>query len=166
LGKLKEYDVDLASLTEGHHEEDYHIGKEFFELMDNTEIQGADVDVHMDIEKRHGSYECRFHCEGTMEVPCDRCLDPVSHEVDTDYDVVVRYGEEYDDSGDNLLILPYSANRLNVAGIIYDTLLLTIPLRCVHAEGECNPEMAEALREHNSSADYDEEEEEPETDME
>ncbi len=101
-----------------------------------------------------------------MEVPCDRCLDPVSHEVDTDYDVVVRYGEEYDDSGDNLLILPYSANRLNVAGIIYDTLLLTIPLRCVHAEGECNPEMAEALREHNSSADYDEEEEEPETDME
>ncbi len=152
---MKEYDVDLVSLTEGHHEENFHIDKKFFESMENEDILGADVDVELDIDKRHDSYNCRFHFEGTLEVPCDRCLEPVSQEVDTDYDVVVRYGEDYDDSGDNVLVLPYSATRLNVAGIIYDTLLLTIPLRCVHPEGECNATMAEVLREHNSGHDED-----------
>lgn len=133
--------------------DDYHIGKDFFELMENEEILGADVDVRMDIDKRHDCYECRFNFVGTLDVPCDRCLDPVSLRVDTDYDVVVRYGEEFDDSGDNVLILPYSASRLNVAGMIYDTLLLAIPLRCVHPEGECNATMAEVFREHKSGTD-------------
>jgi len=166
LEKLKEYDVNLVSLTEGHHVEEFHIDKKFFESMENGDILRANVDVRMDVEKRHGNYECRFHFEGTLEVPCDRCLDPVIHTVDTDYDVVVRYGEEYDDSGDNVLTLPYSATRLNVAGMIYDTLLLAIPLRCVHPEGECNAAMAEVLREHRSGPDEENESLEPEADIE
>lgn len=155
MEKLKEFEVDLASMTDGHYEYDFKIDKSFFEAMDNEEILGADVDALLDIDKRHGSYELRLHCDGELEVPCDRCLDPVKHPVDADYDVTVRYGEDYDDSRDGVLILPESENRLNVSGMIYDTLLLTIPLRCVHAPGECNADMARALREHQSGEEDD-----------
>lgn len=137
--------MDLAGLTDGIHERDFRIGKEFFEQMENSDILDADVDVHVDIEKRHGGYSLTFETAGTLSVPCDRCLDAMQIPAEADYDLTVRYGEEYDDSTDNLLILPYSQTRLDLAPIIYDTLMLTIPLRCVHPEGECNAEMTDAL---------------------
>ncbi len=166
LGNLKEFDVDLASMEDGHYEKDFRIGRLFFEEMENDSVLGADVDVMLDIDKRHGSYLLQFHCEGTMQVPCDRCLDPVDHQVDTDYDVTVRYGEEYDDSKDNLLIIPYNETVLNVASLIYDTLLLTIPLRCVHPEGACNSEMSETLRQHQAPGEEDEADGESDSDIE
>lgn len=119
--------MDLAGLTDGIHERDFRIGKEFFEQMENSDILDADVDVHVDIEKRHGGYSLTFETAGTLSVPCDRCLDAMQIPAEADYDLTVRYGEEYDDSTDNLLILPYSQTRLDLAPIIYDTLMLTIP---------------------------------------
>lgn len=166
MEKLKEFEVELASMQAEHCEKDYRIDKSFFESMENDSILGADVDVLVDIDKRHGSYEVEIHCEGTMQVPCDRCLEAVDHEVDADYHVTVRYGEEYDDSRDNLLVLPYSETRLDLAGLIYDTLLLTIPLRCVHREGECDTAMSETLRLHKAPGDDEETGGEPATDTE
>ena len=41
----------------------------------------------------------------------------------------MKYGDHYDDGADNLLVIPYTNSYLNVAYILYDTILLTIPLR-------------------------------------
>lgn len=142
--------MDLVTLKAGQvYEYDYHIGKEFFELKENDEILGCDVDVHLSVEKRHETYILEFDLAGDLEVPCDRCLDPVTLPVDEVYDIAVRHGEEYDDSSDDVLVIPEGWTRLDVSGLIYDTLMLTIPLRCVHAEGECNRDMQAALHEHN-----------------
>ena len=86
-----------------------------------------------------------------MQIPCDRCLDPIDHEVDTEYHVIVKYGEDYDDA-DGLLILPY--------------ILLTIPLRHVHPMGKCNRAMAAALHKHRSNVDEETEEQLDEVDAE
>ncbi len=145
--------MELASLADGHHEQDFKIDTEFFKNMENTEILSANVDVHLDIEKRNDIYDCRFTCKGKLEVPCDRCLDPLELDVDTTYHVAVKYGESYDDGADNLLVIPYSNSYLNVAYILNDTILLTIPLRHVHAQGQCNRAMADALRKHRQRND-------------
>ena len=50
-------------------------------------------------------------------------------------------------------MIPYSNSYLNVAYILYDTILLTIPLRHVHPLGKCNRAMADALRKHRRSSD-------------
>ena len=140
------FDIDLVSLKEGKtYEYDFKVGKEFFEQKENSDILGADVDVHLDLEKRHDAYMLEFDLVGNLIVPCDRCLDPVTVPVDTTYDLMVRHGEDYDDSRDDLLVIPQSQTSLDVSGLVYDTLLLEIPLRCVHEEGACNPEMINRL---------------------
>lgn len=142
------YELDLLSLKEGKsYEFDYHIGPDFFASRDNNEILGADVDVNLAVEKRHDSYMLEFDFVGTLEVPCDRCLDPVAVPVDTTYDLIVRHGEEFDDSDDNLLVIPENQTTLDLSGMIYDTLMLEIPLRHVHPDGECNAEMQRKLDE-------------------
>ena len=152
MGKFTAYKVDLAGKADGHYEQDFEIGKEFFENMENNDILASDIRVHMDMDKRNDAYYCVFHCKGLLQIPCDRCLDPMDHDVDTEYKETVKYGDNYNDGADNLLVIPYSNKYLNVAYMLYDTILLTIPIRHVHPQGKCNRAMLEALRKHRGSA--------------
>lgn len=163
VGKFTAYKVPLASLSDGHHEQDFTIDTEFFKNMENPDVMSADIKVHMDLEKKHDTYDCTFHCVGQLQIPCDRCLDPLDHEVDAEYHVVVKYGEDYDDGADNLLVIPYSSAYLNVAYMLNDTIVLTIPLRHVHPMGKCNRAMVAALSRHKSGSEDEEGFEEVET---
>ncbi len=159
MGKFSQYKVQLASLSDGLHQQDFEVTTELFKNMENRDVISADVKVHLDIVKKNDTYDCTFHCKGMLQIPCDRCLDALDHEVDTTYHVVVKYGDRYDDGADDLLIIPDSDLYLNVAYILYDTILLTIPLRHVHPLGKCNRAMAAALHRHRSSVDDEETEE-------
>ena len=157
LGKFTAYKVQLASLADGHHEQDFDITTEFFKNMENTDVISSDVKVHLDLVKKNDTYDCTFRCKGMLQIPCDRCLDPLEQEVDTEYHVVVKYGEDYDDGADNLLVIPYSNSYLNVAYILYDTILLTIPLRHVHPLGKCNRAMTAVLNKHKGGGEMSDE---------
>ena len=89
--------------------------------MENPDIIASDVHVHLDLEKKNDSYDCTFTCKGLMQVPCDRCLDPIDIDVDTTYHITVKYGEDYNDETDDLLIIPQSDTYINVAYMLYDT---------------------------------------------
>ena len=156
MGKFAPYKVQLASLPDGKHEQDFECGIEFFQNMENPEILASDVKVHMDLVKKNDLYDCTFHCKGMLKIPCDRCLDPIDHEVDTEYHITVKYGEDYNDETDDLLVIPYSDSYLNVAYMLYDTIVLTIPLRHVHPMGKCNRAMVAALHKHHSNSGDDE----------
>ena len=125
--------------------------------MENPDIISSDVKVHLDLEKKNETYDCTFTCKGTLKIPCDRCLDPIDHEVDTTYHISVKYGEGYNDENDDLLVIPYSDSYLNVAYMLYDTIVLTIPLRHVHPMGKCNRAMLAALHKNRSNNTGDEE---------
>ncbi|MDE7181148.1 MAG: DUF177 domain-containing protein [Muribaculaceae bacterium] len=156
--KINAYDIDLLQLKENHdYEYDFRITKEFFADRDNADILGADVDVHLTVRRAHEAYSLLFECDGELDVACDRCLDPVEVPVGVDYDIRLKFGEEYDDSDETLITLPYNTTRFDVAPLIYDTLLLSVPLRCVHPDGECNADMADALRRHEADENPEEE---------
>lgn len=153
MGKFSQYKVQLASLADGRHEQDFVIDTQFFKNMENFDVLSADVAVHLDLVKKNDAYDCTFHCKGMLQIPCDRCLDPMDHEVDTSYHIIVKYGENYSDDSDDVLIIPYEDMWLNIAYMLYDTLLLTIPMRHVHAPGKCNRAMTAALHRHRTTGD-------------
>lgn len=152
MGKYSQYKVELASLPDGKFERDFECGTEFFKNMEVPEVLSGEVKVHLDLEKRNDAYDCTFHCKGTLQIPCDRCLDPLDHEVDATYHVKVKYGEDYNDESDELLVIPESSLSLNVAYILKDTIVLTIPARHVHPMGKCNRGMMAVLNKHSSGA--------------
>lgn len=121
----------------------------FFKNMEATDVLSADVSVLLAIEHKHDAYQLSLKCRGQLQVPCDRCLDPVEIPVDTTFEVTVKYGESYSDEADDILVIPYEETSLNVAYMLYDTLMLTIPLRHVHAPGKCNRAMTAVLRSHS-----------------
>lgn len=151
MGIISQYKVSLATIPEGKVERIFVCKKDFFEAMENIEVLDSDVDVRLEIVHKNSAYDCTFYIQGEITVACDRCLEPMKHAVDTDYHLTVKYGYEYDDSNDEVLILPESEVNFDVAQLIHDSIVLTLPIRRIHAAGECNPEMEQTLSLHASN---------------
>lgn len=142
MGKFTDYKLMLKSLPQGAHSFEYHLDKVFFTNMENADVRDADVRVRLDVDHRGDAYVLAFHLTGTLTVLCDRCLDELVLPIDATYNLTVKYGEEYNDDSDTLLVIPESDNYLNVAYMIYDTAVLAIPPRHVHPQGKCNRAMS------------------------
>ena len=153
MGKFSQYKVQLSSLADGHYEQDFILDTQFFKNMERDDIQQADVKAHLDLTKKHDAYQMVFTCRGAVQVPCDRCLDPLVLDIDTGYSLTVKYGPEYNDDQDDVLVIPYDDTFLNVAYILADTVLLAVPLRHVHAPGKCNKAMSAVLHKHRGATD-------------
>lgn len=159
MGKFTAYKVELASLRDGKYTQEFVCDTGFFKNMENLDVVNSDVNVHLDLTARNGLYDLAFTLKGMVQVPCDRCLDPIDIDIDTTYNIKVEYGDSYDDASDDLLIIPSGNAYLNVAYMLYDTILLSIPMRHVHPLGKCNRAMAAALNKHKARSADDEEEE-------
>lgn len=150
MGKFTEYKVPLASLAEGEHTFNYHLDKHFFANMENADIHDADLNVVLRVNHKGDLYQLDFDVEGTITLICDRCLDDLIMPVDTTYSIAVKYGDDYNDDSDELLIIPRSDSYLNVAYMIHDTVALTIPIKHVHPLGKCNRQMSAMLKKHRT----------------
>lgn len=152
MGKFSEFKLPLKSLSAGTHEFDYKLDKQFFANMENTDVHDADLSVHLVVTFRHDVYELDFTITGTVTLLCDRCLDDMLVPIDTTYQLMVKYGDDYCDDADNMLEIPQSDNYLNVAYMIYDTVVLAIPIKHVHPAGKCNRQMSALLKKHRAVA--------------
>ena len=156
MGKFTAYKLPLKSLAAGTYDYEYHLGKQFFTDMESADIHDADLDVKLAVTHKRDIYRLDFTITGTITLICDRCLDDLIMPVDTTYSIAVKYGEDYNDEADDLLIIPESDNFLNVAYMLYDTVALTIPIKHVHPMGKCNRQMSAMLRKHRAHRPGDE----------
>lgn len=129
----------------------HQLDGDFFNEIGPSEVRSADVAVTLSIERvAQSEWQIRIDAEGTMTVPCDRCLDDMTVPADTHYDLVARYADTPEnDTDDGLLLMPAGTDELDTAPIIRDTLLLAIPITHSHDdERDCNAEMIARLNEH------------------
>lgn len=138
-------------MPEGTHEYEYHLDKTFFKNMESEDVHNADLTVRLTVVHKGDLYDLTFDIEGTVTLICDRCLDDLEMPIDTTYHISVKYGEEYNDESDDLLIIPEADNYLNTAYMIYDTVVLSIPIKHVHPMGKCNRQMSAMLKKHRAT---------------
>ncbi len=121
---------------------------QFFADVEAPDIQKGNLNVILQVKKSIGTYVLDFHIEGTVVVTCDRCLDDLELPVETDNTLNVKLGDEFSEEND-LVTVPEEEGYINVAWFIYEFVALSLPMKKVHAPGECNELMTEVLRKHN-----------------
>ena len=68
--------LKLKTLPFGTHAVECHLDESFFNLDEQTEVRRADVDVTLQVtRKSENTYHLEIACDGTVTIPCDRCLD-------------------------------------------------------------------------------------------
>ena len=150
LAKLATFRIPLRGAKQGTDNYEFLLDDDFFRAMESIDILGGAVKVSLAVRRANEANYFAIHCQGTIQIVCDRCLESMDYAVEADYDLAVKYGDEYDDSNDGVLIVPEGDNVLDVAPIVYDTVALSIPLQHVHAEGECDEATWQALQAHTA----------------
>lgn len=150
MGKFNTYNIDLKNLAPGVHEYEYLLENKFFVDIDGTEVQKGKVKVNLEVKRASMMFEMNFTLEGTVIVPCDRCLDDMELPIETNNRLVVKFGREYAEESDEVVVIPEDEGAINVAWFLYEFIALAIPMKHVHAPGKCNKAMSSKLKKHTA----------------
>ena len=157
---LEQFKIDLKSLTSEETTLDFDLKDSYFESLDDSELKQGALHVSVSIRKATGFFELLFHTEGTVTVTCDRCLDDMSQEIETDNRLIVKLGAVNSEE-DDLITVSEDEGILDLSWIIYEFSVLARPIKHVHAPGKCNPAMSQVLEELSADRSSDEESAQP-----
>ncbi len=147
---LKEFDIPFSGLKQGKHNFAYTIDNTFFESFGYHEFNGAAIQVQVTLDKMSTMFEVHLFGKGVVNVNCDLTSEPYDQPTVASLDLVVKFGEEYNDENDEILILPHGEHQLNIAQYIYEMIVLAVPRKRVHPgvlDGTLKSEALEKLKE-------------------
>lgn len=159
MGKFSLYNIPLRGLSEGKHEFEYNLDDKFFSLIDDgaADVKKGAIRVIVSLKKTSTTFELNFDIKGNVRVPCDRCLDDIGIDVDTKNKLVVKFGKEYSEESDEIVIIPEDDGAINIAWFLYEFIVLSLPAKKVHAPGTCNKMMSSKLNKHRVRSNDDDE---------
>lgn len=146
---LDAYKIDLKAMQGGAEMRSLVANDEFFAEVQGPEIQHGNVSLDLTVSEVAGAFKVTFSFDGEVEVICDRCLEPMVQPVSGEAELRVKLGETYEDDGD-IIQVPEEDGVLDISWQVYEQIALQIPIRHVHADGECKAEMQEVLSEHEA----------------
>ena len=144
--KHKEYSIPFSGLKQGKHEFNYQIENTFFESFGYDEFNATSVDVKVVLNKTSTMLELDFDANGTVNVFCDVTGEPFDQPIASKMQLVVKFGEVYNDEDDEILVIPHGEHKVNVAQYIYEMLVLAVPQKRIHPGIEDGSLKSEALQ--------------------
>ena len=146
----KEFVIPFSGLKQGKHEFEYTIDNTFFESFEYDEFNGADIKLNVTLNKMSTMMELEMKARGTVNVNCDLTSEAYDQKIKADLELVVKFGDEYNNDNDEILIIPHSEYQINIAQYVYEMLVLSVPLKKVHPgvlDGTLQSEVLDKLEE-------------------
>lgn len=134
------YKLNLKSLSQGTHEFVYTLTERYFSQIEESEILDGEVEVTVHLEKSGEVHKLELTYDGYALVTCDRCLSSVKLDVYEERDIVVKYGAEYAEE-DDIIILPEREGVLDLQWMLYEDIVLSLPMQRMHEQGDCDSDM-------------------------
>ena len=146
MGKFSLYNISLRGEQADVQEFNYDLNAAFFQAIEAEDVSRGNVSAVLTVKKQIDRFEFVFALDGTVLIPCNRCLDDIHLPILTRETLYVKFGDAYSEEGDNIIVIPETEGEINVAWFLYEFIALQIPIKHVHAAGECNKTMMGKLK--------------------
>lgn len=142
--------IGIRGLSFGKHPFGFKLDGSFFEAYESDTVSDAELEVNAVITKEQGRMSMDLGITGNVTVKCDRCLADLTVPVDIHVPFSVMFSSYAEDSeeevSDEVILLDSSSSELDLSQIIYDYVTLSLPIKKVHPDGQCDPGMMEKLK--------------------
>jgi len=148
--------VKFDQLSLGKHEFAFKVDKTLFEGNGNEDVLDASFDIKLELYKTGNVMDMKFLYSGDFILSCDRCNDAVTIPVKEESELIAKFGQlEHENLGE-LIVLEDHEFEIDLGPYIYESLSLVIPVRHIHEEKDCNPEILKKLKgiEEENTSDY------------
>jgi uncharacterized metal-binding protein YceD (DUF177 family) len=130
--ELKAFDILFVGLKLGKHQFQYEIDNTFFENFGFEEFNSTTLQINAELDKRSTIMDLHLEAIGTVNVDCDVTNVAFDMPIDTSMKLVVKFGDEFNDENEVLLILPHGEYQLNIAQYVYEMIVLSLPAKRIH----------------------------------
>lgn len=168
MKELTQFRIPFSGLKIGGHQFTYDIDKEFFTYFDYEEFWEANLKLDVELIKKSTFLELSLQIEGEVGVVCYTTNEEFMQPIKETYKFVVRFGDDFNDEEESILIIPFGSHEVDIKQQIYETILLSLPARLVHPgveDGSLESDILDKLDELRVEAPTEEEDDsEDETD--
>ena len=145
MEKESEFLIPVSGLALGVHSFKFDIKDDFFADLDYSEVKQAAVTVDLEVLREELMMTLKFQLEGKVLVPCDRCADEFFIPIQSEQVFYIKFGAEGVEESDDVVVVPAEEHAYDIRSLIYEYIILSIPIHRVHPEGECNPQVLAML---------------------
>ena len=148
--EFKTFDIQFVGLKVGKHDFTFEVDNTFFENFGFDEFNDASLLITATLDKRITLMDLILKSEGTVNVNCDVTNIPFDLPVHSEMDLVVKFGEEFNDENEDMLILQHGDHKLNIAQYVYEMIVLALPAKREHPgieDGSLESDILDKLRE-------------------
>ena len=138
------FNIHFVGLKLGQHHFEFNVDTSFFETLPYSLIEKGALKVWLTIEKKETMLLASFQVDGTVEMVCSRCNDPMEAEVEGELDLIYKFGFESIDD-ENLIVISPDSFEIDVKQPIYELITVSLPSRPIHKEGKCDEDMVKLI---------------------
>jgi uncharacterized metal-binding protein YceD (DUF177 family) len=150
MNNLKAFTIPFVGLKQGEHDFVYTIDNMFFKQYEYDDFNAVDIHVDVKLIKKPTLLEFVFHAKGIVNVDCDLTSEPFDYPLDAFYTLVVKFGQEFNDDLEDIVIISHGEYEFNLAQYIYELIVLAMPAKRIHPgveDGTLKSEMLDKLEE-------------------
>lgn len=129
---LKAFTIPFVGLKLGTHHFEYEIEQTFFEYFEYKEFNDVNIRVNVSLEKKTTLLELHFKISGTVNINCDLTNEPYNQIINNEFDLVVKFGDAFNDEHTDILIVPHGTYEINIQQYIYELVVLSVPIKRIH----------------------------------
>jgi len=150
MDTLKDFTIQFIGLKLGKHSFTYHIENKFFDNFQYRDFKDINCEVDLEVVKKPTHLELHFAINGKATFNCDITNVPFDKDINNTLNLIVKFGEDYEDDNGEIIILPFSDHQFNVAQYIYEAIILALPVKRSHPgieDGSLKSDVLEKLKE-------------------
>ena len=132
MKSISTHKIEFAGLKVGKHQFNFELNKEFFENFSFFDFNNIHLCVDVDLTKKSTLLELNFHLKGSVNVNCDMTNEPFDMPFNKEDFLVVKFGQEYNDEDNEILVLPYGEHKVILDQYLYELVILSLPRKRVH----------------------------------
>ncbi len=129
---LKEFDIEIFRLTDGKQSFEYELDDKFFASVEGSFLEKGTLKARVQIDKSERLILAQFDIKGFVELICDRSVESYDYSIDTTDNLVFKFGDEFAEVSEDVILIPRDLQKLNVAQYLYEFIGLAIPMKKLH----------------------------------
>tara|TARA_S200000501_G_scaffold191116_1_gene179932 strand:+ start:5845 stop:6363 length:519 start_codon:yes stop_codon:yes gene_type:complete len=126
------YKIEFAGLKTGNHQFNFKVDKKFFDRFNFSDFNNVSINIDIELTKKSTLLELNFVLNGIVNVNCDLTNEPFDKQIKQEAMLVVKFGQEFNDEDDEILILPHGEHKLYVDQYLFELIVLSLPPKRIH----------------------------------
>lgn len=149
MDKLKNYNIVFTSLPFGKSDFTFELSQSFFDLFEiEQDFDNPNLIATIILDKKSTMLELEISLKGDITVPCDLTGELFQQEISNNAELIVKFGDEFDDTDFDIWVIPREEYQINLAQVLFELAMLSVPTKRIHPDvlnGKSDSEMIELL---------------------